>query len=68
MSKLKEKKDIKMTIFIVVVGVSLIVAAFTELFRAELKAEIIKTQPIYRKFLPLLSTSQPATVRMIPVM
>ena len=26
MSKLKEKKDIKMTIFIIVVGVSLIVA------------------------------------------
>ena len=65
MSKLKEKKDIKMTIFIVVVGVSLIVAAFTELFRAELKAEIIKTQPIFENFQQLLITFHPTTLPMI---
>ena len=51
----KRNKDIKMTIFIMVVGIGL-------------TAGNIKTQPIYGKFLLSLLTFQPKTIRMIPVM
>ena len=68
MSKLKEKKDIKMTIFIIVVGVSLIVAGIYGVVSSKIESRDYKNSTDIQKILPLLSTSQPATVRMIPVM
>ena len=44
MSKLKEKKDIKMTIFIIVVGVSLIVADIYGVVSSKIESRDYKNQ------------------------
>ena len=49
MSKLKEKKDIKMTIFIIVVGVSLIVAGIYGVVSSRVESRDYKNATDIRK-------------------
>ena len=67
MSKRKEKEDIKMTIFIMVVGIASMVLGVFGIVTSRIEKNM-QPQLIYGKFPLLLLTFQPTIVRMTMAM
>lgn len=68
MSKRKEKEDIKMTIFIMVAGIALMVLGVFGIVTSRIERKNMQPQLIYGKFPLLLLTFQPTIVRMTMAM
>lgn len=64
----KRNKDIKMTIFIMVAGIGLIIAGVIGIVTSRIDSREYKSSTDVRKFQLSLLTFQPRTIRMIPVM